>query len=65
MQAEWGDDEGLSACARHCAKEQGLATVLDSIKRHAAGRHGWAWEPAFLLLDLVARVGNFEGLNKS
>jgi len=44
---------------------QGLETVLDSIRRFAAGRHGWAWEPASLLVDLVARGENFDALNRS
>lgn len=46
------------------ADQQGLETVLDSINRFAAGRHGWAWEPAPLLVDLVARGTQFDELNR-
>lgn len=45
------------------ADRQGLPEVLDSIRRFAAGRHGWAWEPAPLLVDLVERGSNFDALN--
>lgn len=47
------------------ADQQGLETVLDSIRGFSAGRHGWAWEPASLLMDLVDRGANFDALNKS
>ncbi|OCC24392.1 hypothetical protein MB02_07370 [Croceicoccus estronivorus] len=41
----------------------GLPAVLESIRTYAAGRHGWAWEPAPLLVDLAARGETFEILN--
>ena len=46
------------------ADQQGLKAVLGSINRFAAGRHGWAWDPAPLLVDLVARGSHFDGLNR-
>ena len=45
------------------ADQQGLRRVLDSIRRFANGRHGWAWEPAPLLVDLVERGSTFDTLN--
>ncbi|MEJ2623751.1 MAG: 3-hydroxyacyl-CoA dehydrogenase NAD-binding domain-containing protein [Pseudolabrys sp.] len=45
------------------AGRQGLPRVLDSIRRFANGRHGWAWEPAPLLVDLVERGSSFDTLN--
>jgi len=45
------------------ADQQGLANVLAAIQRFSATRHGWAWEPAKLLVDLVARGGSFAELN--
>ena len=45
------------------ADQQGLATVLDTIVSFAAGRHGWAWEPAPMLVDLVERGETFASLN--
>jgi 3-hydroxyacyl-CoA dehydrogenase len=45
------------------ADRQGLPEVLGSIRRFAAGRHGWAWEPAPLLVDLVKRGSSFGSLN--
>ncbi|MEJ2408789.1 MAG: 3-hydroxyacyl-CoA dehydrogenase NAD-binding domain-containing protein [Novosphingobium sp.] len=47
------------------ADRQGLPAVLDTIRRFAAGRHGWAWEPAPLLVDLVDRGARFDSLNRS
>ena len=47
------------------ADRQGLEKVLDSLRRFSAGRHGWAWEPASLLVDLVDRGANFDTLNRS
>jgi 3-hydroxyacyl-CoA dehydrogenase len=47
------------------ADEIGLPRVLDTLRAFEAGRHGWAWEPAPLLLDLVSRGGSFESLNRS
>lgn len=46
------------------ADEFGLPAVLAAIERYAAGRHGWAWEPAPLLRELVARGGSFAELNR-
>ena len=43
----------------------GLPQVLATIETYAAGRNGWAWEPAPLLRDLVARGASFEGLNEA
>ncbi|WP_144097437.1 3-hydroxyacyl-CoA dehydrogenase NAD-binding domain-containing protein [Croceicoccus sediminis] len=45
------------------ADQQGLATVLDTIVSFAAGLHGWAWEPAPMLVDLVERGETFASLN--
>ena len=45
------------------ADRQGLPQVLDRIRGFAAGRQGWAWEPAPLLVDLVERGSNFDSLN--
>lgn len=45
------------------ADQQGLANVLAAIRRFSATRHGWAWEPAKLLVDLVERGGSFAELN--
>ena len=43
----------------------GLHEVLATIETYAAGRNGWAWEPASLLRDLVARHTRFESLNQT
>ncbi len=45
------------------AEQQGLANVLAATQRFSAARHGWAWEPARLLVDLVERGGSFAELN--
>lgn len=41
----------------------GLPAMLKTITGYAAGRHGWAWAPAPLLVDLVAKGASFEALN--
>jgi 3-hydroxyacyl-CoA dehydrogenase len=45
------------------ADQIGLPDILRQIRRFAGGRHGWAWEPALLLVDLVRRGGDFASLN--
>ena len=45
------------------ADQWGLDQVLATLQKHAEGRHGWAFEPAPLLRDLVARGATFESLN--
>ena len=45
------------------ADEIGLGTVLDKIRALAAGRNGWAWEPAPLLVELAAQGKCFADLN--
>ena len=45
------------------ADEIGLATVLEKIRALAAGRNGWAWEPAPLLVELAAQGKRFADLN--
>lgn len=45
------------------ADEQGLATVLEKIRILAAGRNGWAWEPAALLVELAAQGKRLADLN--
>jgi 3-hydroxyacyl-CoA dehydrogenase len=45
------------------ADRLGLANVLETVRRYAAGRQGWAWEPAPLLLELAGRGGRFADLN--
>jgi 3-hydroxyacyl-CoA dehydrogenase len=47
------------------ADEIGLPRVLDTLRAFEAGRHGGAWVPAPLLLDLVRRGVSFESLNRS
>lgn len=42
------------------ADEIGLPRVLDAIRRYAAGRHGWAWQPSKLLVDLAERNATFQ-----
>ncbi|MGE4431169.1 MAG: hypothetical protein AB7E05_10570 [Sphingobium sp.] len=41
----------------------GLPAILEQIKVYAAGRNGWAWAPAPLIEQLVARDENFASLN--
>jgi 3-hydroxyacyl-CoA dehydrogenase len=41
----------------------GLAGVLERIAEFAAGRHGWAWAPAPLLVELAASDRNFASLD--
>ena len=45
------------------ADERGLANVLQTLRRFAAGRNGWAWEPARLIVELAERGGSFASLN--
>lgn len=45
------------------ADQWGLDRVLATLQKYARGRHGWAFEPAPLLCDLVARGARFESLN--
>jgi 3-hydroxyacyl-CoA dehydrogenase len=42
---------------------RGMASVLQAIRRFATGRHGWAWEPARLIVELADRGGSFASLN--
>jgi len=42
---------------------RGMASVLQAIRRFATGRHGWAWEPARLIVELADRGGSFAFLN--
>lgn len=42
----------------------GLRDVLATLEKYARGRHGWAFEPAPLLRELVARGTTFEALNQ-
>lgn len=46
------------------ADEMGLDKVLETIRTYAAGRNGWAWEPAPLLVELAARGSTFRELNQ-
>jgi 3-hydroxyacyl-CoA dehydrogenase len=46
------------------ADQWGLQQVLATLERYGQGRHGWAFEPAPLLRDLVARGVGFEALNQ-
>lgn len=41
-----------------------LAAIVGRLRGYQAGRHGWAWTPAPLLLDLAARGGRLEELNQ-
>ncbi|MDB5705900.1 MAG: 3-hydroxyacyl-CoA dehydrogenase [Sphingomonas bacterium] len=47
----------------HYADRIGLPEVLRRIRDFAGERHGWAWEPAPLLVDLVERGVGFASLN--
>jgi 3-hydroxyacyl-CoA dehydrogenase len=47
----------------HYADQIGLPEVLRQIRRFAGERHGWAWQPAPLLVDLVKRGADFASLN--
>jgi 3-hydroxyacyl-CoA dehydrogenase len=46
------------------ADRWGLRELLATLEKYAKGRHGWAFEPAPLLRDLVARGTTFESLNQ-
>ena len=46
------------------ADQWGLPRVLATLEKYAKGRHGWAFEPAPLLRELVARGAGFESLNQ-
>ncbi len=46
------------------ADQQGLPNVLEAVRGFAQGRHGWAWEPAPLLVDLERRGAAFASLNQ-
>lgn len=46
------------------ADQWGLPDVLATLEKYAKGRHGWAFEPALLLRDLVARRTTFQSLNQ-
>ena len=46
------------------ADRWGLRDVLAALEKYAKGRHGWAFEPAPLLRDLLARGMTFESLNE-
>ena len=45
------------------ADARGLPSVVQAIRRFATGRHGWAWEPARLMVELADRGGSFASLN--
>lgn len=45
------------------ADEMGIDEALATIRDYAAGRNGWAWTPAPLLVDIAARGGSFQELN--
>jgi 3-hydroxyacyl-CoA dehydrogenase len=45
------------------ADARGVASVVQAIRRFATGRHGWAWEPARLIVELADRGGSFASLN--
>jgi 3-hydroxyacyl-CoA dehydrogenase len=47
------------------ADTMGLDKVLAAIRKFAGQRHGWAWEPAPLLLELAGRGGTFAELNEA
>jgi 3-hydroxyacyl-CoA dehydrogenase len=47
----------------HHADRLGLAHVLGRIRTFAAGRNGWAFEPAPLLEQLVREGRTFSSLN--
>ncbi|MGD9811173.1 MAG: 3-hydroxyacyl-CoA dehydrogenase family protein, partial [Sphingobium sp.] len=42
----------------------GLPVLLDRMQAFARGRHGWAWEPAPLLVELIAKNQSFGDLNR-
>lgn len=46
------------------ADRWGLPDVLATLEKYARGRHGWAFEPAPLLRELVAGGRTFESLNQ-
>jgi 3-hydroxyacyl-CoA dehydrogenase len=46
------------------ADRWGLRSLLATLEKYARGRHGWAFEPAPLLRELVARGSTFESLNR-
>jgi 3-hydroxyacyl-CoA dehydrogenase len=46
------------------ADRWGLRDVLATLEKYSKGRHGWAFEPAPLLRELVARGATFESLNE-
>ena len=46
------------------ADRVGLAKVLDQVRSFSAGRHGWAFEPATLLVDMAGRGLGFASLNR-
>lgn len=41
----------------------GAAEIVANLQMRAAGRNGWSWEPAPLLVELAARGGTFADLN--
>jgi 3-hydroxyacyl-CoA dehydrogenase len=47
----------------HYADQIGLPEVLRQMRRFAGERHGWAWEPAPLLIELVERGADLASLN--
>jgi 3-hydroxyacyl-CoA dehydrogenase len=42
----------------------GLPNALARIRQLAEGRHGWAWEPAPLLVELADKGADFNSLNR-
>ena len=46
------------------ADARGVASVLQTIRGFATGRHGWAWEPARLMVELANRGAPFASLNE-
>ena len=46
------------------ADRWGLPELLATLEKYAKGRHGWAFAPAPLLRELVARGTTFESLNQ-
>ncbi len=62
----WLDGYGFPATRggpMHFADSYGLPRILAAIERLAGGRHGWAWTPAPLLVELVRDGRNFGSLN--
>jgi len=47
----------------YLADRIGLPKLLERIEQFAAGRHGWAWEPAPLLVELARSGRDFASLN--